>query len=120
MTTFDTNPWLLNVRNGTLDLRTGTLHPHNPADRITRCIPLDYDPEAPRDRFVRFMAEVFPDPRTVEYLQRYFGYTITAAIASKRCSCISAARARMVRTPCTTICATSSGRTRMAGRPGSN
>lgn len=79
MSSFDKNPWLLNVRNGTLDLRTGTLHPHNPADRITRCIPHDYLHDARADRFERFLAEVFPDPRTVEYVQRYLGYTITGS-----------------------------------------
>ncbi len=77
MTSFDTDPWLLNVRNGTLDLRTGTLKPHDPADRITRVIAFDYDPNARADRFVRFMGEVFPNPETVSYLNKYFGYSVT-------------------------------------------
>ena len=32
----DADPWLLNVANGTLDLRTLELRPHDPADRITK------------------------------------------------------------------------------------
>ena len=32
----DADPWLLNVANGTLDLRTLELTPRDPADRITR------------------------------------------------------------------------------------
>lgn len=79
MTSFDASPWLLNCRNGTVDLRTGALKPHDPADRITRCIQLDYLPEQGCARFVQFLAEVFPDPRTVEYVQRYFGYSITGS-----------------------------------------
>jgi P4 family phage/plasmid primase-like protien len=79
MTSFDASPWLLNCRNGTVDLRTGTLKAHDPADRITRCIALDYLPDEACPRFERFLAEVFPDPRTVEYVQRYFGYSITGS-----------------------------------------
>lgn len=42
----DTDPWLLNCRNGTLDLRTGTLRPHCRADLMTRCLAVAYIPEA--------------------------------------------------------------------------
>ena len=31
----DADPWLLNVRNGTTNLRTGQPHGHRPADRTT-------------------------------------------------------------------------------------
>lgn len=77
MTSFDTDPWLLNVKNGTIDLRTGALKPHDPADRITRVIPIDYSPTAQAPRFHQFLAEVFTDPQTRDYLHRYFGYSIT-------------------------------------------
>src|SRR5258706_2963972 len=33
---FDRDPWLLNVQNGTIDLRTGTLKSHDPHDLITK------------------------------------------------------------------------------------
>lgn len=45
--TCDTDPWLLNCRNGTLDLRTGVLRPHRREDLLTRCVPVAYIPEAP-------------------------------------------------------------------------
>jgi putative DNA primase/helicase len=32
----DADPYLLNVANGTLDLRTMELPPHDPADRMTK------------------------------------------------------------------------------------
>jgi putative DNA primase/helicase len=35
----DTDPMLLNVENGTLDLRTGSLRPHMPEDLITKLAP---------------------------------------------------------------------------------
>ena len=44
--TLDRDPWLLNVANGTLDLRTGTLQRHDRGDLLTRCIPVAYDPGA--------------------------------------------------------------------------
>jgi putative DNA primase/helicase len=77
MTSFDSDPWLLNVQNGTIDLRTGQLRPHNPADRITRIIPMNYDPAAPAPHFSKFFGEVMPNAETRDYLQRYFGYSVT-------------------------------------------
>src|SRR5207247_1859951 len=45
----DTDPWLLNVQNGTLDLRTGDLQPNRPADLLTKLVPVEYraDVECP-------------------------------------------------------------------------
>src|SRR5579872_5813796 len=40
----DADPMLFNVANGTLDLRTGELKPHNPAQLITKLSPIGYDP----------------------------------------------------------------------------
>src|SRR5215212_5097422 len=47
MEELDRDPWLINCQNGTLDLRTGKLKDHDPADRITKIVPVDYNPEAP-------------------------------------------------------------------------
>lgn len=38
----DRNPWLLNCRNGTVDLRTGELREHDPDDRITKLADVDF------------------------------------------------------------------------------
>ncbi|NUO06917.1 MAG: bifunctional DNA primase/polymerase [Candidatus Brocadia sinica] len=37
----DTNHYLLNCQNGTIDLRTGELKPHDPQDYITKIIPVE-------------------------------------------------------------------------------
>ena len=42
----DTDPWLLNVANGTLNLQTGEIRPHQQTDLITKCLPTAYDPQA--------------------------------------------------------------------------
>lgn len=38
----DRNPWLLNVRNGVVDLRTGELRPHDPGLLITKLADVEY------------------------------------------------------------------------------
>src|SRR4051812_40090960 len=44
---FDSDPWLLNCPNGTLDLRTGRLREHRREDLLTKLCPTEYHPEAP-------------------------------------------------------------------------
>ncbi|HZL98295.1 MAG TPA: hypothetical protein VFB91_06285, partial [Terriglobales bacterium] len=39
---FDARPWLFNVANGTLDLRTGELLPHRPEDMLTNISPAEW------------------------------------------------------------------------------
>jgi putative DNA primase/helicase len=73
----DADPWMLNCQNGTLDLRTGTLKDHDPADLITKMVPVAYDPEAGRERFENFLREVLVDDAVVGFVKRYCGYTAT-------------------------------------------
>jgi len=54
----DRDPWLLNVANGTIDLRTGELRPHNRNDLITKLIPIEYDPMAKCQRWEQFLDEI--------------------------------------------------------------
>lgn len=77
---FDRDPWLLNCENGTLDLRTGTLRPHSPADLITKLAPVAWDPGADAPEFDAFLARVQPDTDVRGYLQRLVGYAATGVI----------------------------------------
>src|SRR5690606_41818792 len=43
---FDSDPWLLNVENGTIDLRTSQLKPHRRAELFTKLGPLAHDPHS--------------------------------------------------------------------------
>jgi putative DNA primase/helicase len=54
----DTDPWLLNVANGTLDLRTGTLRPHRPEDLLTRCLKTSYNAAAQCSTWQAFLWHV--------------------------------------------------------------
>ncbi|MFJ3858140.1 phage/plasmid primase, P4 family [Streptomyces sp. NPDC090085] len=77
-TDFDDRPDLLNFRNGTVDLRTGRLRPHDQADLLTYGLDIDYDPDAQCPRWESFLAEVFPDMAEMPaYIQRLMGYGIT-------------------------------------------
>ena len=80
----DKDNMLLNVANGTLDLSTGRLQPHNPADRITRVINIDYDPGATCPTFMKFLKwAMCSDADLVLYLQRFIGYCLTGDISEQ-------------------------------------
>ncbi len=66
----DADPYLLNVANGTLDLRTIELQPHDPADRITKVTRAAWDCAAPTTTWGTFLAQVLPVAEVREFLQR--------------------------------------------------
>jgi putative DNA primase/helicase len=74
----DRDPFALNVGNGTLDLRTATLRPHDPADLITRWIPTHYDPTAEAPTWRAFLEHIFGGRRAlIAFVQRAAGYALT-------------------------------------------
>lgn len=75
---FDIDPLVLNVLNGTIDLRTGKLVAHRRADFITKLAPVEYDPEARCDRWASFLYRITGGSEPlIRYLQRAFGYSLT-------------------------------------------
>jgi putative DNA primase/helicase len=74
----DADPWVLNVENGTLDLRRGLLRAHEPADLITKFAPVAWDPAAPAPAWAGFLERILPgDPALFGFLQRAIGYSLT-------------------------------------------
>lgn len=74
---FDRDPYLFNCANGTLDLSTGVLRPHDPSDRLRGQCPTRYVPDAGATRWARFLEEVFPgQPDVVDYLQLILGASL--------------------------------------------
>ena len=73
----DRDPWLLNVQNGTLDLRTGELLQHNPDDLITKLAPVVFDPDAKAPIWDAFLERILPDVKVRTFLQRLIGYSMT-------------------------------------------
>jgi putative DNA primase/helicase len=69
----DTDPWLLNCTNGTLDLRTGTLRPHRRMDLHTRCLAVPYDASAGCPLCEAFLRRILGgNTRLITFLQRMF------------------------------------------------
>ena len=76
--TFDAAPDALNVKNGVLNLRTGELAEHNPVQRFTYAVPIEYDPKADQGDWRAFLAEAVGQvPDLLNYLQRAVGYSLT-------------------------------------------
>ena len=77
----DVDPWVLNCANGTIDLRTGELRPHDPRDLITMIAPVEFDPAAVCPRWDRFLTEIMcGDREMIEYLSRAAGYSLTGSV----------------------------------------
>jgi putative DNA primase/helicase len=76
----DADHWLLNVKNGTLDLKTGKVRPHQREDLVTKLVPAAFDPEAKCPHWLRFLDRVLDgDQELVGYLQRVVGYALTGS-----------------------------------------
>lgn len=77
----DVDGWLLNVRNGTINLRTGELRPHNRDDLITIVAPVEFDSAAPCHLWEAFLTRIFRrDPSLARYVQRSLGYALTGDV----------------------------------------
>lgn len=80
----DANGWQLNCRNGTLDLRTGELQPHLRWQHITMLCPTEFDASATAPTWERFLKDVFVDDDLIAFVQRLFGYCLTADVSEQK------------------------------------
>jgi putative DNA primase/helicase len=75
---WDSDPWLLNTRAGVVDLKTGRVRQHDPADLITKIAPVAPSGSAPT--WLAFLDRVTGgDQELVDYLQRVAGYCLTGS-----------------------------------------
>ena len=79
----DDTSFLLNVRNGTVNLKTGELLPHSPEHYITHCADVDYQPNAQSDVVDNFLQEILPDADTRSAILRYLGYALTGNVTEE-------------------------------------
>ena len=78
MEEFDTDRYLFNCSNGTLDLLTMQFRSHSPEDRLTKIAPVIYDPNAVNPRFTRFITEIMSgDMESAKFLQKALGYAVS-------------------------------------------
>jgi len=91
----DTQEFLLNFRNGTVDLRTGELLPHDEGQMLTKLVHFNYVPGAQCPLFLRVIGRMMgahPDAseadlaqadRMVDYFQKAIGYSLTGSTREK-------------------------------------
>ncbi len=84
VTDLDTNNWLFNCCNGTVNLRSGELQPHRKEDLITVVVPIAYDPDARYNLWMHFLDKVTgSNIELISYLQRAVGYSLTGDTRSQ-------------------------------------
>jgi putative DNA primase/helicase len=77
LTDFDTDGYLLNVSNGTVNLRTGQLRPHRREDLISNLIEVAFDPQAECELWDAFLWRVLDrNEELYAYLRRFVGYLL--------------------------------------------
>lgn len=76
----DADPWLLNVQNGTLDLRTGELRPHRREDLLMMIAKADYDAAATCPTYDKFLERVQPDAAVRDFIWRIDAASMTGVI----------------------------------------
>ncbi len=80
----DHDPWLFNVRNGTINLATGEFREHRKEDMITKIANVTYDPQADCPTWKAFIREIM-DMRAelIQFLQLAAGWALTGDISEQ-------------------------------------
>src|ERR1051325_275395 len=92
---FDTDPLLLNVRNGTINLINGEFYAARREDMLMRQAPVEYRPETECPTWTSVLHRMFakdsadwantPDEELMAYVQRAAGYFLTGLSREKAC-----------------------------------
>ena len=80
----DRDIYLLNCENGTIDLKTGKLRPHDPKDLITKICNTRYDENCPIPMWTQLLEKVTNgDKNGMQYIQRVLGYALSGDISEQ-------------------------------------
>lgn len=80
----DRNRSVLNTPGGVLDLRSGSLTPHDPADYLTKITAVEYSENADCPRWLAFLDDIFGgDKDLIRYVQKAAGYSLTGSTAEQ-------------------------------------
>ena len=74
---FDSDPWLLGVQNGILDLRQRTLLMLNPNKLVSKRTNVEFDPDASCPLFIRFLDKIQADKDVRRVLRQLAGIWLT-------------------------------------------
>jgi P4 family phage/plasmid primase-like protien len=81
LTDLDAHPYELNTPGGTINLRTASIAPPDPAQLHTRITTLTPDPKVPTPRWLGFLEDTFAGtPELAAFVQRLAGYSATGAV----------------------------------------
>jgi putative DNA primase/helicase len=76
---WDNDAWLLNTPDGTIDLRTGQLRPHDRQDLITKITAVG--PSGTCPLWLSFLNRIFNgDQKLIAYVRRLLGYSLTGSV----------------------------------------
>ena len=82
---FDQEPWLFNVQNGTIDLRTGKVREHCRLDMLTKIAPASFDAAAKCPQWMKFLDDIMAgDIKLQAFLQRIVGYALTGSTKEQK------------------------------------
>ena len=74
----DANPWLLNCKNGTINLKTGKLQEFNCKDYITKMCKAEFKEDCQTPLWTQLLDKVTQgDEQMQRYIQKAFGYSLT-------------------------------------------
>lgn len=80
----DRDDFLFNLRNGTFNLKTFELQPHDKKLNISKLADYEYDPAAQCPMFLKYLDRIFRGNKNkdkiISYLQRAVGYTLTGSV----------------------------------------
>lgn len=78
---FDTDIFLLNLQNGTMDLRTFEFREHKADDMLSKICNVSYIPNVKCELWENSINEIMQDNKyKIDYLQRAFGYSLTGDV----------------------------------------
>ncbi|WP_075841467.1 DNA primase family protein, partial [Clostridium perfringens] len=80
---FNRNPYLVNVRNGLLDIRDMSFKEHTPNYLSTVQLNVEYNPQVDCPQFKKFLNEVL-DCKLIPLVQEIVGYLLTTNTASQK------------------------------------
>ena len=80
----DTNPWLLNVQNGTIDIKTGEYREHRPEEMMSKIAKVPYDKNADCPLWKKFIREIMDNkPDLISFIQAATGWALTGDISEQ-------------------------------------
>lgn len=76
----DIDDWLLNCKNGTINLRTSELYEHRQEDLITKLVAVEYNPSAECPTWLAFLEKIMGGNQDmILFLQKAIGYSLTGS-----------------------------------------